>query len=75
MYILIIVPVEIRGSPPLSIIFEVRYVLMSLTKKRKKILEERKKLNPDGKCIKCGKDISKSKHHFYCDECHWGDWE
>lgn len=42
---------------------------MTLTKRKKRVKKERKKINPDNKCKRCGKSLKNSPHHFYCSEC------
>lgn len=43
---------------------------MTLTKHKKKIRDERKKVNPKQLCLDCKKKIKKSCHHFYCNDCY-----
>lgn len=43
---------------------------MGLTKTKKRIRDERKKLNPDNKCLKCGEPLKNSIHHYFCNDCY-----
>jgi Zn finger protein HypA/HybF involved in hydrogenase expression len=43
---------------------------MSLTKNQKRMQKERKRCNPENKCLNCGKNLKGSKHHFFCDDCY-----
>jgi hypothetical protein len=43
---------------------------MTLTKTKKRIRDERKKCNPDGKCLKCEEPLKNSKHHYFCNDCY-----
>ena len=52
-----------------------RGVMMVLSKKKKRIANERILVNPEEKCIKCGRSLKGTIHHFYCEFCHWGDWK
>lgn len=42
---------------------------MTLTRRKKRIKEERLLCNPKEKCMKCGVSIKKTPHHLYCPDC------
>ena len=42
---------------------------MTLTKRKKRVKKERKKINPDEKCRRCGASLKNNRHHFYCNDC------
>jgi hypothetical protein len=44
---------------------------MTLTKKKKMLLQQRKTCNPDNVCLSCGKKLGHNGiHHFFCDDCY-----
>lgn len=42
---------------------------MTLTKRKKRVRDERKVVNPNNICRSCGKSLKDNKHHFYCNAC------
>ena len=37
---------------------------------RKQLKAERIICNPKNKCVKCGRGLSKSPHHYFCRDCY-----
>ena len=43
---------------------------MALTKRKKRIKAERREINPEDKCLKCGQPLKDDSHHYFCNACY-----
>jgi len=43
---------------------------MTLSNRKKRFAQERKKCNPKNKCLKCGGSMKGASHHYFCNACY-----